>query len=200
MFAWGIPKQRFVCVYRPPSDTVVNARLIKRCLDSLCSVSYAVCVTGDFNLPGIDWDTFECPKYGVHDLLLDCFVTNCLFQCVREPTRENNILDLVLCADESSVLDVCVRETFTEACDHKMVEFVIRGANPKISSQKQFRDFKKADYNGISEFLSTVNWDALFEDCVTANEYYEVFQVVVNTAIEKYVPVRTFKGAVRIRG
>ncbi len=51
-------KQRFVCVYRPPSDTVGNARLIKRCLDSLCSVSYAVCVTGDFNLPGIDWDTF----------------------------------------------------------------------------------------------------------------------------------------------
>ncbi len=86
----GSNKQRIVCVYRPPSDSASNAKLLRRCISTLCDVPYPVCVTGDFNLPLIDWTNFGCPEDGVHDVLLDCFLSNCLIQYVSAPTRENN--------------------------------------------------------------------------------------------------------------
>ena len=55
---------------------------------------------GDFNLPDIDWDsnTITGHQYSlaVNQLFLDLFSDLGLTQTVKEPTREDNILDLFL--------------------------------------------------------------------------------------------------------
>ncbi len=98
---------------------------------------------GDFNLPNINWNNFECPQDDIHDVLLDCFLTNCLCQYVKQPTREKNILDLVFCNDDLSILDVKVVGKFTELCDHHMVEFVLC-CEPNLKTRdNSFRDFRR---------------------------------------------------------
>ncbi len=58
------------------------------------------------------------------------------------------------------------------------------------------KDFKNADYVRIGNFLSLLNWDTLFENCVMANDMYGVFCDAIHSAIEVYVPnKREHKGA-----
>jgi len=61
---------------------------------------------GDFNYPKINWSTLDSdsdpPSTAVRDLILD----NYLDQHVREPTRENNILDLIISSNESIVSEI----------------------------------------------------------------------------------------------
>ena len=56
---------------------------------------------GDFNLPGIEWENNSIksnPQYGyqVNRELLNVIEEHALYQLVREPTRLDNILDLLL--------------------------------------------------------------------------------------------------------
>ena len=55
---------------------------------------------GDFNLPGIDWDNWVVnPKTANKsqcELLLSSLDTHALAQVHKEPTREENILDLLI--------------------------------------------------------------------------------------------------------
>ncbi len=48
--------------------------------------------------------------------------------------------------------------------------------------------FKKADYCLINAFLATINWDIVFTDCQSAEEYWCAFKGIVNTAIYNFVP------------
>jgi hypothetical protein len=60
-----------------------------------------VLIMGDFNFPGINWDTLESGTNAIEfrDLVMD----NYLIQHVHEPTRESNILDLVLTSSDYEV-------------------------------------------------------------------------------------------------
>ena len=49
--------------------------------------------------------------------------------------------------------------------------------------------FKKADYLLINCYLSTVNWDEIYQDCKTAADYFKAFKQVLNYVIDEFVPV-----------
>jgi hypothetical protein len=53
-----------------------------------------VLVMADFNFPGINWDTYDSDgdRESFRDLIMDSFMV----QHVHEPTREQNILELVI--------------------------------------------------------------------------------------------------------
>ena len=61
-----------------------------------CSLNRVNIVTGDFNCPRVDWSSLTCPNDTIHEPLLK-FAIECEFiQTVTFPTREDNILDLIL--------------------------------------------------------------------------------------------------------
>ena len=74
-------------------------------------------ILGDFNLPSIDWDfnrampgvTCESPE--VTALLLEFLNENFLTQMVTKPTRENNVLDLILTNKPQDILNISVEDT-----------------------------------------------------------------------------------------
>jgi len=64
------------------------------CLRIATELNKPIIIVGDFSYPGIDWSSLKDDATG-KKLVFDCF----LEQQVQEPTRLNNILDLVLTDD-----------------------------------------------------------------------------------------------------
>ena len=93
-----------IVVYRPPDAPLSS---FKKAIDFIYSQvnntsddSYNICITGDFNLPDINWDTAVVPLESISeeqrstDMLFKLMSDLFLNQYVDSPTRENNILDL----------------------------------------------------------------------------------------------------------
>ena len=95
---------------------------LHRLISSACEKYNEVMICGDFNHRTINWELLHSEEKGRRflELSMDCFVT----QHVREPTRGENTLDLVLTINPHIVDKVVVSEPFGSN-DHNIVEFKI---------------------------------------------------------------------------
>jgi hypothetical protein len=103
----------------------------------------SVMIMGDFNYPGINWESLDCDSSSLafRDLVLD----NYLYQHVRQPTRMNNILDLVISSNASLVNDVRVLEHLGNG-DHNIIVWNLISDVGLIKNKKPTRLYYKADY------------------------------------------------------
>ena len=167
-------------VYRPPDASCSSfSKLIEMlsfALDNLTPSDHDVFITGDFNLPQINWETLQIQSGGTLDsnlsaqCLLNFMSTYLLNQVVTVSTRGSNTLDLVLCNNERLVSDVTSEPT--EMSDHDMVS-VLLSFNPGLMEEAHasyldemsFRslDFNRADFERINDVLQNVDWGELRE-------------------------------------
>jgi hypothetical protein len=77
-----------------------------------------VLIMGDFNYPGINWETYESNNHG--QAFQDLVVENFLIQYVQEPTRINNVLDLVSSSNDEMVGNLEVKEHLGNS-DHNTI-------------------------------------------------------------------------------
>ena len=76
-------------------------------------------IVGDFNLSAFDWEnTCALNNSAIYTQLLDIVHNNFLTQLVNSPTREENILDLVLVSAPDIVENLIVGEPFSDQCYH----------------------------------------------------------------------------------
>ena len=167
-------------VYRPPDASYGSfSKLIETlslALDNLTPSDYDIFITGDFNLPQINWETLQIQSGGTSDsnlsaqCLLNFMSTYLLNQMVRVSTRGSNTLDLVLCNNERLVSDVTSEPT--EMSDHDMVNVMLafnpgmmEEANASYLDEMSFRslDFNRADFEKINTVLQNVDWQELRE-------------------------------------
>ena len=78
---------------------------------------------GDFNFPHINWNTYDSDAASVS--FINLVMDNYLSQYVKEPTRESNLLDLVLTSEEAMVENVEVLEHLGNS-DHNIVKWIMR--------------------------------------------------------------------------
>jgi len=154
---------------------------------------------GDFNLPYICWDTLITtgPHVNYHQLFLDFTSEHGLIQCVAEPTRENNILDLVL-VNDPLIINSCVTTAPLGNSDHNIVEFNLVIPTDKTSNlNKHINDdvkqycykFKEADFDGLNDFLTSVDWKSvLCSD--NSNNCMESFINILNIGMDEFVPLK----------
>jgi len=192
---FGADKARFACIYRAPiSEIKLPGYCANMCdlISVLCDVRHAVYVAGDFNFPSINWDSLSLPDNGsIESVFVECLLQNNLTQFVTEPTRDKNVLDLIVSNVENGVFDVRIVEPFLSS-DHCAIEFSVLGPVSQSALPSPHRDFKNADYDLINGFLSNVEWEMLFAQCQSdVQDYWDVFISVVNSAIEAYVPMKT---------
>ena len=141
----GTARYRVLLVYRPPGQLVEKDRDLYALLGTLVDGRVSV-VLGDFNTH-VNWETRE-PTLDSTPLLgfvNDSFLT----QWVKEPTRGDNILDLVLTTEDDIVLHLTVGEE-VGGSDHRLVRFDLEA--PKIdvrSSDSTKLDFRRADFDGL---------------------------------------------------
>jgi hypothetical protein len=89
---------------------------------AITSASQAnVLIMGDFKYPKIKWDTLDSDSSSraFRGLILD----NYLYEHVRQPTRENNILDLIISSNVNMVNDVQVLQHLGNS-DHKFTTYL----------------------------------------------------------------------------
>jgi hypothetical protein len=96
------------CFYRKPDNEPSALENLNNSLSRLTHNSNLpnVILTGDFNLPDIDWEEDDI-KVGytiksshnysteIKQLAIDLVEEHCLQQCITEPTREKNILSYI---------------------------------------------------------------------------------------------------------
>ncbi|KAF2360008.1 hypothetical protein FHG87_009234 [Trinorchestia longiramus] len=111
--------------------------------------------------------------------------TNSLQQHVNEPTRGNNILDLVMTTTDLSINDLKVKHKIG---DHQMIDFSLEVQDPNTTTQhKQVLDYKRANFELMKEELGSHNYEVLMSN-KNAKECYMIFKEMILTATEHQIP------------
>ena len=179
---------RAVVVYRAPNDdsmpNIVNQ------LSALLDVRGPCIVAGDFNCGNINWYSLESPKEPSHELLLKFCVSHGLAQVVATPTRGNNILDLVLTNEPLCICNMDVTSPFGNS-DHCQVEFATYFEHTIVSQSdnacRKVYDWDTADFNGMSEYLSSVDWYSLLTTNLTPDSLWQTFCEHLQFAVDLHV-------------
>ena len=104
-------------IYRPPKTTLENDKLLYEEIETIVSTKTSI-ICGDFNLPHINWRLFTSDNEGSR--LIKLMKKLYLSQFVREPTLDNNILDIVLASDSDLIYSCEVGEILSNS-DHKII-------------------------------------------------------------------------------
>ena len=178
-------RQRFITAYRPPTYNVQQTQELFDYTNNLCDVNCVVTICGDFNFPNINWaKSIDVSVLSLHDSMLANFVLNTgLSQLVNLPTRESNILDLLMVSDPLAVFDVDVQQPFSTS-DHGVVSWrTWFPGNDPCNAYDKYLDFKHANYAGLAEHLSSVNWLQLFT-CIPPNNVEGIWQIIKSVIIK----------------
>ncbi|KAL5260824.1 hypothetical protein ACHWQZ_G006752 [Mnemiopsis leidyi] len=191
-------------IYRPPDASLSSfSKLLDQvghAIETHADNDYDLFITGDFNLPHIDWETLEVRSGGTSESnlsaqrLLNFMSTYLLSQMVNVPTRGNNILDMVLCNNNRLVLDVMTEPT--DLSDHDMVNVllsfdpgVLEDAQASYLDASNFRslDFNRADFSELNKVFSGIDGKEL-RDSGTFEEFPAKFIKKLQTVCLKNVP------------
>ena len=149
----------------------------------------AVVIMGDFNYGDINWENMETKGDGSDfiDLVQDCFLT----QHVKEATRADRILDLILSNDPEMVEEVKIGCPIANS-DHNVIRFTILAGRERRSSKQEGYNFHKADYGRICEELASIDWKRYLD----GNNVENIWQKIkgeLGECVEKYVLKKSFK-------
>lgn len=159
---YGAQTCRIIRYYRSPgcsAQDIDYMLLSVRSLQKLCSSDKVTFIIGDFNLPHIDWSYYHATDNIIYNSFLKFVKSYGLIQFVDQPTREDNILDLVLSTSDMSISDVDVFPPIGNS-DHNVVMFntnFVNSLNNHSISTPTFFDWSRANYAMISEDLCSVN-------------------------------------------
>ena len=183
---------RFVCAYLPP-DSTRKIDIVSKFLATLNHIvvfNYTY-IFGDFNFSKIVWNR-DGNSYPSQSNESNCFLNflskHSFVQLVNEPTHSSgNILDLIIAPKDNEITLVSILEPFTLSCDHNMINVVFTIPKWQKTSFFAKKNFYKANYCAINDFLRTVNWEeVLNEDSIESN--YSVFIDILQQTIQCYTP------------
>ncbi len=184
---------RLCLVYRSPQHfDFARSTSFCRYIDTLIMPGQPTFMLGDFNLPSINWFSSTVPGRGP-DSLESCFLQltleKGLSQLVTEPTRGDNLLDLVFISEPNLVSHISVEEPFGES-DHNAVKFSSSFlTNSVCNTAEQMRyNFRKANYMNMAQALDQVDWSSIFQSCSTVQQMWDSFLAVLWPLIESNVP------------
>ena len=193
-------KVRFFNIYRPPQkDANANnyTDTLIKCLKFHFAKHHFNIVVGDFNCPQISWNNLSCPASDyVCKAIVNWIITSGLTQFVKFPTRQANILDLVLCDNDQLICNVTSSPPIGHS-DHGVVDFTFLVRDGKEHGEKNTNPGKHASVNykwhegnfeAIDQHLSTIHWDYVIYNNPSAMESWLAFKNVLWTVIDMHVP------------
>ena len=159
-------------------------------------------IFGDFNFPGVRWDTgqnFSCPTYVPSFSTFLSFMNKYfLTQHITKNTRYNNILDLFLTNDRHFVRLVQIEKT--RLSDHNIIYIhtsffnnFSKNRNPPMENLSP-HDFSKlnlrtSNVHKIKQEFAKTNWDQLILGPI--NDFPEKFNNTVYNIICKFTKLKT---------
>ena len=193
----------FGIIYRPPNLDRTNSKIIWEEI-SKASRYNKVCIVGDFNFRYINWRQLTGNLES--DDFLEVVQDNFLHQFVTEPTRGDNILDLVLSNRENLINNVNIGDKLGSS-DHNEIRFNINWRNKPIENLTVVPNFRQANYDGLRTFLQEA-WGYLdlssdlthgdvrsgYEtENPTVEEGYLNFKQIIHRGQEQNIPNKQFR-------
>lgn len=187
-------------VYRPPDGNHLTLEHLHESINTLTNntTNPNMFITGDFNLPSIDWDNHKISQPSqystrTNQILLDTADSFFLSQTVKTNTRQSNILDLVFTTCPSLITK---SEVYPGMSDHNIV---ITDIKLKASTNKKIPRnvfiFKKANFEGLKDEISS-QYSKFKQDFnhQTIEQNWQKCKSIILTATEKYIPSKTVRG------
>lgn len=172
--------------YRPPNNDPKPLEDLQAALQEFSTNE--LILLGDFNLPEIDWlNNRVLRQSDIYTLMMDIVQENFLTQLINEPTRDSNILDLVLTTSPDLVNHLFIGEPFS---DHNSISFLLSGTPyVKRKSQKLLYCYGKADWDHLRSLLSYIPWHCAFFDS-DINHNWACWKDLLFTAVDECIPKR----------
>ena len=148
---------------------------------------------GDFNLPGIDWDNGVVNSKAANksqcELLLSSLDTHALAQIHKEPTREENILDLLITSKPGLIKP---SHSVPGISDHCAVVTELDIDPPyRRTKPRPVRQFKKVNWEAIRQQIRSC-WTSFSENSPSrsVNENWLKLKSILNQCLDKFIPTK----------
>ena len=140
---------------------------------------------GDFNHGHIQWNSLE--STGSEDqqflfLIQDSFLT----QHMLEPTRGENVLDIVLSSQKELVDNVKIFEPLSNS-DHNQIHFDVNVKSESKNKKTYKRNFHKGNYEDMRKYLAKLDWNNMLMN-KTAIECWNILKYEIESIINKFFP------------
>ena len=170
--------------------------MLSKICSSINKINNVNCaLLGDFNFRKINWSTLTCSSQ-LENQFIDTIADNLLNQVVLTPTRENNILDVVLINDPTQISDLQVHEPFGSS-DHNMIYFDLQCPIPRISrAERKVYLYSQGDYDTLNSRISLINWESKFHD-MSVHRCWDIFKEQYKSLIEEHIPHKLVKPGAR---
>ncbi|BHF78900.1 hypothetical protein SprV_0602201700 [Sparganum proliferum] len=177
------------CIYNPPNSLASDDSQLCEIFKFVSEAAFDVkIITGDFNLPEIDWVSNSCPPR--FQPFQDIVNFSNWSQLVRSPTRDNHILDLIF-TNDIAPLSVALKKDLFD-CDHVLIHCCLPLAfSKKTSVLRTYMNYDYADNDLINNYIRSLDWCG-FLTCSDATILRDVMSNVSKDILE-FVPRRYLK-------
>ena len=117
-------------------------------------------------------------------LIQDSFRT----QHVLEPTRGENVLDIVLSSQNELVDNVKIQEPLGNS-EHNQIHFDINTKSESKNKKMYRRNFHKGSYKDIRKYLTKLDWSNMLMN-KTAIECWNILKYEIESIIDKFDPLK----------
>ena len=197
-------KLLLITIYRPPTENQMHfsevLKTIDDCINSLNDFP-SIILTGDFNYPRICWMNGQAVNLSVEtnrNSLINFADKHFLTQYIDQPTREQNILDLLFTNNADIFSKIDVPKT-PELSDHNLI--IANTSLPKArehsssvdTGQNSFRSLnffhKDINWENINQEIEAIDWQARFNNN-GVQDNFDTFRTELLKIAFKYVPKR----------
>ena len=184
------------CIYRSPSNTKDQDNDFIQMMREMTQLQYSHILTmGDFNLPKIDWHTWETPNKNMADtgnrlieVLRDAFLHQHILTATRNRNKDNpSLLDLIITNEQNMISDLELTSPLGNS-DHSCIHFWFNCYINYKKSDIQHYLYDKGDYEAMRTDISDIDWDQELDRRITVNEKWKFISNKLNEVTTKYIP------------
>ena len=183
--------------YRPPNSNEAWLTEFNNFLADICNNYDNVILAGDFNFRNIDWQSdIDVPTKGTSCEFLEILKDYFLTQVNSDPTRGNNVLDLIITSlpDKVNVREIISPETSGIVTDHDVISFEIdiNPARPP-KTMRMIYDYKNANFDGLRAAIDSSNLCDVISEMDDINDAWILWKNTFLRTVAEFVPMRKIK-------
>ncbi len=184
-------KLLYCCCYRPPDADLSWTDAFNTFLNHACEQYQNIVISGDFNLPKIQWDEMD-ETNSVNELLfVEMLNDHFLCQINNTPTRGNNVLDLVITSVPNHVrlTEILSPEQSSVCTDHSAISFDFTAfIKAPQKSVRTVYDYAKGDLDGLRAALQATDLSSLISDSDNIDNDWQHWKNTFLTIVSTFIP------------